>query len=122
MHGADRPVSQVALLSKEDFTDETSASAPLKAYLAASVLPNSMTSGTLSPLPDSAASRLVRWLPQVCHWMLMSAPVLALKAAVALLMIAIHCGLSLGSETSQTFSFTPVARSWARSASRCRSR
>src|SRR2546425_12911740 len=101
VQGADRPSSQLSLLSKVDLTEDTSAKAPLKAYLAASVLPTSMMSGT-SPLPDSEASRLVRWLPQVCQLMVMSAPVLALNWSVAVWMIFIHSGLSLGSETSQT--------------------
>src|SRR5690348_4705650 len=89
VQGADRPSSQESLLSNEDLTADTSAKAPLKAYLAASVLPTSMMSGA-SPLPDSEASRLVRWLLHVCQLILMSAPVLALNWSVAFWMMAIQ--------------------------------
>src|SRR5689334_6781526 len=110
-HGADRPVSHESLLSKPDLTEDTSAKAPDSEYFAASVLPTSIASGT-SPWPDSVASRLVRWLPQVCHWMLTSAPVLALKAAFAWSMIAIHLGLFFGSCTSHTLIVVPAALSF----------
>src|SRR5215467_8485364 len=89
-HAPDRPCSQLELLSNLLVTLDRSTRPPPKTYFGASVLPSSTTSGPL--LAWSAASSCWRWLPQLVKLTFTSAPVSALKRAMASFRIGSHLG------------------------------